>query len=179
MSASSHPSPYCQLLQGCATLSNPLSATVFTMLTTLVQPHELYHPATRVRDGELIVELACSRRRVPLSEATLSVLGVNTAHLRALLHIDHTGRLHPGELCAAYDDAPAPFAGVDLDQLVPLALHHLVSTAGTRSLRAGVLAYAGLPDGRPEAGSLTDPRRLSGVAALIDAAVKAAGYAAS
>ncbi len=158
------------LLADSAALPSPLSGLVFTLLTGVLSPAELWHPATRVAGGRLVVGSATRPRSVPLPGATAAVLGPSEGALRSLLRIDHASGHQPSvlraELEEAWPDAPP------MEQLAMIAVHDLVACADGADERAAVLAYAGL---RPRDAS-AGVGDLTGVASLIDRVVVAAGF---
>lgn len=165
------PSAYTALLAGCTELPAPLDRAAFTMLTVLLTPAELFHPATRIERGH--VSVPGSRARcVPLARASSLVLGGDGAAVRALLGIGSDGLRSTSGL-EPLEDSGGPFAGVPPWRLHAVAVEHLVHAAPDHDLRRAVLAYAGLPvDGRLGG---VDPAHHRKVGALIDQQVRAAG----
>jgi hypothetical protein len=162
---------YPSLLVSSTELTQPLDRVAFTMLTALLSPAELFHPATRVEDGHLVLT-GNRARRVPLARAAAQVLGPGEGPLRSLLGIGADSRFTVADL-DLMEDSSGPFAEVLACQLHAVAAQALVATASGHDDRRAVLAYAGLPvDGRLVS---VGPNDLARVAAHIDQQVRGAG----
>lgn len=184
---------YVGVLQACALLEQPMGAAAFTLLTTLLRPHEMMRSSTVVVDGMLHVVQGpahhgpVSARVVPLPEFSASVLAGDEGPLPGLLCLPGP---QPGlflaelsnALEAARDVAGDPVVArhLQLHQLLPLALNALLAAAWGPDQRIAVMAYAGVaPLGVRAARDRTelDERDLRFVARLVDELVTGAGYA--
>jgi len=141
-----------RLLKATCNIEQPHGAIIFTMLTTLLRPHELIRPTTTVASGMLCVadphpsEGPAQGRIVPLPRAVRQILVRDTGSLTLCLGIPDA---QVGELTAELRRVLADLEDEigSLEQLWPVAIHGAMTAAISAHARAAVLAFTGIHQG--------------------------------